>query len=61
MDYGAIDLGKGGSAIPYHQEDPAVRKEFEEALKREGVASRMNRKFYQRPPAEGEAVMGDVM
>ena len=22
MDYGAIDLGKGGSAIPYHQEDP---------------------------------------
>ena len=22
MDYGAIDLNKGGSAIPYHQEDP---------------------------------------
>ena len=50
MDFGAIDLGKGGSAIPYHQEDPAVRKEFEEALKREGVASRMNLEFYQRPP-----------
>ena len=61
MDFGAIDLGKGGSAIPYHQEDPAVRKEFEEGLKREGVASRMNREFYQRPPAEGEAVMDDVM
>jgi quercetin dioxygenase-like cupin family protein len=61
MDYGAIDLGKGGSAIPYHQEDPAVRKEFEAALAHEGVASRMNPEFYQRPPAEGEVVMGDVM
>jgi hypothetical protein len=61
MDYGAIDLGKGGSAIPYHEEDPAIRKEFEEVLKREGVASRMNREFYQRPPAKGEVVMGDVM
>jgi hypothetical protein len=35
MDYGAIDL-KGGSAILHHQEDPAIRKEFEEALEREG-------------------------
>jgi quercetin dioxygenase-like cupin family protein len=61
MDYGAIDLSKGGSAIPYHQEDPAIRKEFEETLAREGVKSRMNPEFYERPPAEGEAVMGDVM
>jgi quercetin dioxygenase-like cupin family protein len=61
MDYGAIDLNKGGSAIPYHQEDPAIRKEFEENLKKEGVASRMNPEFYERPPAEGEDVMGDVM
>jgi quercetin dioxygenase-like cupin family protein len=61
MDLGAIDLGKGGSAIPYHQEDPAIRKEFEETLKRDGVPSRMNPEFYERPPAEGEAVMGDVM
>jgi len=61
MDYGAIDLSKGGSAIPYHQEDPAIRREFEAALEREGVASRMNPEFYQRPPAEGEVVMGDVM
>jgi len=61
LDYGAIDLGKGGSAIPYHQEDPAIRTEFEAALAREGVAGRMNPEFYQRPPAEGEVVMGDVM
>ena len=61
MDYGAIDLSKGGSAIPYHQEDPAIRAEFEQKLAREGVASRMNPEFYARPPAEGEEVMGDVM
>src|SRR4051794_1388153 len=61
LDYGAIDLSKGGSAIPYHQEDPAIRKEFEATLAREGVKSRMNPEFYERPPAEGEAVMGDVM
>jgi hypothetical protein len=60
-DYGAIDLNKGGSAIPYHQEDPAIRKQFEERLAREGVKSRMNPEFYERPPAEGEQVMGDVM
>jgi hypothetical protein len=61
MDFGAIDLGKGGSAIPYHQEDPAIHDEFVQALGREGVASRMNPEFYQRPPGEGEEVMGDVM
>jgi hypothetical protein len=61
MDYGAIELGKGGSAIGYHQEDPAIRKEFEATLQREGLPSRMNAEFYARPPSEGEVVMGDVM
>jgi hypothetical protein len=61
MDFGAIDLSKGGSAIPYHQEDPAIRQEFSEALEAQGVASRMNQEFYERPPGEGEEVMGDVM
>ena len=62
MDYGAIDLSKGGSAIPYHQEDPAIRRGVRsETLAREGVASRMNPEFYERPPGEGEEVMGDVM
>ena len=47
MDYGAIDLNKGGSAIPYSQEDPRIRREFEETLRREGVAARMDEQFYQ--------------
>jgi hypothetical protein len=61
MDYGAIELSKGGSAIGYHQEDPAIRKEFEATLAREGLQTRMKHEFYERPPAEGEMVMGDVM
>jgi hypothetical protein len=61
MDYGAIDLSKGGSAIPYHQEDAFIRKEFAETLKGEGLANRMNPEFYERPPAEGEVLKGDVM
>src|SRR3954452_20957092 len=40
-DFGAIDLKKGGTAIPYHEEDPHLRAEFEAALKAEGVPSRM--------------------
>ncbi len=61
MDYGAIDLSKGGSAIPYHQEDPFIRKEFAETLEGEGLVNRMSPEFYEHPPAEGEVVMGDVM
>ncbi len=55
-DYGAIDLKKGGSAIPYHEEDPAIRLEFEERLRGAGAESRMNPEFYLRPPAEGEEI-----
>jgi mannose-6-phosphate isomerase-like protein (cupin superfamily) len=47
LDCGAIDLKQGGSAIPYHEEDPFVRQEFEETLRREGIASRMDPKFYE--------------
>jgi len=60
MDYGAIDLKKGGSAIPYHEEDPAIRKEFTERLKAEGVANRMEPKWYEGPMADGSEP-GDVM
>jgi hypothetical protein len=47
MDYGAIDLAKGGSAIPYWQEDPHIRREFEATLHQNGIASRMEERFYQ--------------
>lgn len=47
MDYGAIDIDKGGSAIPYHMEDPAIRREFEENLAREGAQSRMEDELYK--------------
>jgi hypothetical protein len=49
MDYGAIDLKKGGSAIPYHEEDPFIRKEFEATLAKEGAASRMEPERYNAP------------
>jgi quercetin dioxygenase-like cupin family protein len=52
MDYGAIDLTKGGSAIPYHEEDPFVRDEFERTLAQDGIASRMDPKLYEGPPAD---------
>ena len=45
-------LSPGGSRDPQ-----GVRR----GAQREGVASRMNPEFYERPPAEGEVVMGDVM
>jgi quercetin dioxygenase-like cupin family protein len=60
MDYGAIDLKKGGSAIPYHEEDPAIRRAFESELAEEGAISRMNQEFYDGPPPEGAEVHGDA-
>jgi hypothetical protein len=59
MDYGAIDLKKGGSAIPYCDEDPYLRKEFEQKLKDEGLESRMKPEFYT-DAAAADAV-GNVM
>ena len=58
MDYGAIDLNKGGSAIPYHEEDPDLRKEFAEALKKDGVKSRMEERWYKEDSGDQP---GDVM
>ena len=59
-DIWAIDLNKGGNAIPYHMEDPAIRAEFDATLRQEGVASRMNPAFYEWPPADGEDVPPDM-
>jgi hypothetical protein len=45
-DRGAIDIKKGGGAIPYDEEDPYLRKEFEATLAALGMESRMNPKLY---------------
>jgi len=44
----AIDVRDGGTAIPYDEEDPFIRAEYEETLKREGVASRMTDSLFRR-------------
>jgi mannose-6-phosphate isomerase-like protein (cupin superfamily) len=52
-DMGAIDIRDGGSAIPYDEEDPLIRKEYEAALQSVGATSRMENWLYERPK-EGE-------
>lgn len=53
IDEGAIDIRDGGTAIPYWDEDPFIRQEYEETVKREGVISRMNEELYGEPlPSE---------
>ena len=49
IDYGAIDLKEGGTAIPYYDEDPFLRREYEETLKQAGVVSRMEESLYRKP------------
>ena len=53
-DLGAIDIRDGGNAIPYDEEDPLIRKEFEDTQRREGAVSRMEDWLYVTPK-EGEA------
>lgn len=48
IDEGAIDVRDGGTAIPYDEEDPFIRVEYEETLKREGVTSRMTDSLFRR-------------
>lgn len=48
-DYTAIDLDKGGTAIPYWMEDPYLREEYEATLKENGVPSRMDPTWYVKP------------
>jgi hypothetical protein len=49
-----MDIKKGGKAIPYHEEDPFLRREFEQGLAKDGMTSRMEEKLY-RPPVEEAA------
>lgn len=49
IDEGAIDIRDGGTAIPYWDEDPFIRAEYEETLRREGVTSRMSESLFTDP------------
>ena len=42
-------MTEGGTAIPYWLEDPFLRKEYEDTLEREGVASKMEEALYRAP------------
>jgi mannose-6-phosphate isomerase-like protein (cupin superfamily) len=53
-DYTAIDLDKGGTAIPYWMEDPFLREEFEATLKKNNVPCRMDPAWYVPPNANDE-------
>jgi hypothetical protein len=43
-----MDIPEGGSAIPYYMEDPFLRQEYTERLKREGAENRMRPEYYER-------------
>ena len=47
IDYGAIEVKDGGTAVAYRDEDPHLREEYKATLEREGVVSRMDDSLYQ--------------
>src|SRR5438309_959948 len=49
LDKNAMDLKEGGNSIPYWDEDPHIRQEYEAAIRREGVELRMDEEFYAVP------------
>ena len=53
-DRGAIDIKQGGDAIPYNEEDPYLRKEFEATLAQEGLTTRMNPQWYTQDPGDDQ-------
>jgi hypothetical protein len=60
FDAWGLEVNKGGNSIPYHVEDPFIRKEFEQAMVREGAISRMEPRLYEGPPTE-ESQDADAM
>jgi hypothetical protein len=56
-DRGAIDMKKGGDAIPYDEEDPFLRQEYENALEEAGIKSKMKDSWY-RGEVYGETFEG---
>ena len=49
VDQVSIDIKDGGTAIPYCDEDPFIREEYEAILKKTGVQSRMDASLYTDP------------
>ena len=47
-DKWAMDIKKGGVAIPYNDEDPFIRNEFQDYMRKEGVPVRMEAKLYEK-------------
>ena len=43
------DVKAGGNQIEYYDEDPKIRKMFEEELAKSGTTTKMNPDFYKRP------------
>ncbi|MGE3644007.1 MAG: hypothetical protein AB7F96_09160 [Beijerinckiaceae bacterium] len=60
-DYTAIDLDKGGTAIPYWMEDPYLREEFEATLKKNGVPSRMDPAWFVKPNEQDASAKRDTV
>jgi mannose-6-phosphate isomerase-like protein (cupin superfamily) len=60
-DLGAIDIRDGGSAIPYDEEDPFIRREYEGTLAREGAVSRMESWLYEKPKPGEKRPMADFV
>ena len=61
IDAGAVDTRDGGNAISYVDEDPYIRKTYEEALAAEGMRSGMPSWAYHRTtPPEGESEPGGL-
>ena len=54
IDYSAIDIRDGGTAVPYDEEDPYLRKEYEETLASYGIKSRMEPELYEPRTKDGK-------
>ena len=52
-DEGSNDISEGGKSIPYDEEDPFIRADYEAALRAADASSRMEDWLY-RKPQEGE-------
>jgi hypothetical protein len=53
IDYGAIDIREGGTAIPNDEEDLCVRREYEDTLEGTAPKAAWSPHFYARLDARG--------